>query len=135
MPENAELLDALEGEIRIRRFYATINTHNVVSLWPVLMENSDGKLDSYNASAHRAAERATEGKFIRVKSNRSLGAYEIHVAMDELPPPEWPDEASDIMNLVRIAFRDQFITDMDHPFILKIQGREGWHGAQDIRQV
>jgi hypothetical protein len=50
----------------------------------------------------------------------SLGAYEVFEATGDLPPPEWPDLP--FQELVRIAFRDRFITDPGHPVLRRLRG-------------
>jgi hypothetical protein len=60
-------------------------------------------------------------KWIRVKANMSLGAYEIWEAQGKLPDPEWPDLP--YKELLRIAFRDQkIINDLDHPVVKRLRG-------------
>ena len=61
-------------------------------------------------------------KWIRVKANMSLGAYEIYEAQSpDLANPEWPDLAYN--ELLRIAFRAEgVISSADHPVVKKLRG-------------
>jgi hypothetical protein len=67
-----------------------------------------------------AAERAVE-RWVRVKANRSLGAYEIFEASASIPDAEWPAET--FQQLIRIGFRDRLIDRLDHPLIAKLRGQ------------
>ncbi len=46
-------------------------------LWPIRLPGPDGKLDDWNMSGVEAAKRAS-GRWLRMASNMSLGAYEIY---------------------------------------------------------
>jgi hypothetical protein len=50
----------------------------------------------------------------------SLGAYEIFEAMGKLPEPEWPDLTFE--QILEIAFRDRFISDLNHPVLRRLRG-------------
>ena len=66
-----------------------------------------------------AAERAMT-KWIRVAANMHLGAYELFEAQDKLPAPEFPQES--FHDLLRIAFKDRFIEDANHPVLKALRG-------------
>jgi hypothetical protein len=59
-------------------------------------------------------------RWIRMKANMSLGAYEITVAESVVADPVWPDLS--FQELVRIAYRDRMITTLDHPVIKRLRG-------------
>jgi hypothetical protein len=59
-------------------------------------------------------------RWIRMKANMSLGAYEITVAESVMADPVWPDRS--FQELVRIAYRDRMITALDHPVIKRLRG-------------
>jgi hypothetical protein len=59
-------------------------------------------------------------KWVRVPSNMSLGAYELHVAEGELGEPEWPSEA--LNEILRVAFRDRYVDDIGHPLLKRLRG-------------
>ena len=50
----------------------------------------------------------------------SLGGYEVYEATGELPDPEWPDLSFE--DIMKVAFKDRFITGMDHPVIRRLNG-------------
>jgi hypothetical protein len=99
--------------------YTAINRQGVLVLWPVRLADETGRLDAWNLSAHKAAQIAME-KWIRVASNRSLGAYETSNPMGALPEPEWPDIS--FQEILRIAFGDYQITSIDHSVLRRLRG-------------
>jgi hypothetical protein len=60
------------------------------------------------------------GKWVRVVANMSLGAYEIHEAAGQWAAPEWPNMP--FQQIVKIAFKDRFITTLDHPILKRLRG-------------
>jgi hypothetical protein len=60
------------------------------------------------------------GKWVRVAANMHLGAYEVFEATANLPGPEWPELS--FQHLLRVAFKDRFIQEMDHPVLRKLRG-------------
>ena len=71
------------------------------------------------ASLRDAAERAT-GSWIRVKANMNLGAYDIFEARGKLDEPEWPELG--YWDLIKIAFRDHLIDNINHAVIERLRG-------------
>ena len=59
-------------------------------------------------------------QWIRIAANMSLGAYEIYEATGNLPDPEWPD--LEFGEILKLAFRDRFVTSPDHPVVKRLQG-------------
>lgn len=114
-----ELWPELSGELKPVTLFTAINRQGVVFLWPVKLPGEDGRLDEWNRSALDAADHAAK-RWVRVKANMSLGAYEILEATGELPAPQWPD--SDFATLLRIAFKMRYINSMDHPVIRRLRG-------------
>ena len=66
-----------------------------------------------------AAEKAVS-TWVRVAANMSLGAYDLHVALGDLPEPEWPDFS--FSEILRIAFRERYVDNMDHPLPRSLRG-------------
>jgi hypothetical protein len=81
------------NECKPRTLYTTIDRRSVITLWPVRLPDENGRLDDWNRSAHEAAQIAVE-KWVRLASNMSLGAYEIHVAEGVFPEPKWPSDTA-----------------------------------------
>ena len=118
---NPELVVVGIDELVRKQLYYTINRQNVVFLWPVKMPDIDGRLDSWNDSAHSAAKMAME-KWIRIVSNRSLGGYEVVYTRSKLEKPEWPD--MDLDEIYELAFGKRLIESDDHPILKALRGEE-----------
>jgi hypothetical protein len=115
-----ELLRELSNEVSYVTLFTTINRQGVISLWPVKLTAPDSKRNDWARSAREAAELAMT-KWIRLKANMSLGAYEIHVAESEMADPVWPDLS--FTELLRIAYRDRMITSLHHPVVKRLRGQ------------
>jgi hypothetical protein len=109
----------LPGEIVPMALFAAMNRQGVSFLWPVRLPGEDGRQNEWHRSAHEAAQYGM-GKWVRVASNTSLGAYDIFAASGAIPDPVWPDEG--FVQLVQIAFRDKFIQHWDHPALRQLRG-------------
>jgi hypothetical protein len=109
----------MAGEFHVFMIYTAINRQGVVFLWPVRLPDSDGRQIEWHRSAHEAAAKATE-QWIRLASNRSLGAYEILIAQGQIPEPVWPDHS--LRDLLKIAFSDRIIDKPDHEVIRQLRG-------------
>ena len=109
----------LPGEIVPKVLFTTINRQNVLTLWPIRLPGEDGRHDEWNRSALEAAEMAQK-RWIRVAANMGLGAYEVFEAVSNLPEPEWPEV--EFQEILRIGFKDRFITSLDHPVVRRLQG-------------
>jgi hypothetical protein len=59
-------------------------------------------------------------RWVRVKANLNLGAYEITVAESVIAEPVWSELP--FGELVRIAFRDRIVTTLDHPVVQRLRG-------------
>jgi hypothetical protein len=114
-----ELWHELPGEIVPKIFLTGMTRQGVLFLWPIRLPNADGRHDNWNRSALEAAELAKK-KWVKVVSNMSLGGYEVYEATGKLPDPEWPDLSFE--EIMKIAFKDRYITGMDHPVIRRLNG-------------
>jgi hypothetical protein len=110
----------LPGECIGVELFTCVNRQGVIRLWPVKLPGPDGRVIEWHRSLAEAAERAVE-RWVRVKANRSLGAYEIFEASASIPDAEWPAET--FQQLIRIGFRDRLIDRLDHPLIAKLRGQ------------
>ena len=102
-----------------KTLFTAINRQGVLFLWPVRLPDPQGRQMEWWRSMREAAELAMT-QWIRTKSNMSLGAYEIYVAESTMAEPEWPGVT--FQELIRLAFRDRLITDLDHPVIKRLRG-------------
>ena len=108
----------LPGEFNMVMLYTAINRQGVLHLWPVRLPATDGRVMEWHRSAMDAADMATR-RWIRIKANMSLGAYEI-VEAATTAEPEWPPVT--FQELLRIAFRDRLVDRLDHPVIKRLRG-------------
>jgi hypothetical protein len=105
---------ALPGEFGMATVFTAINRQGVLFLWPVMLPQPDGRPNEWNRSAAEAAEMAMT-KWVRVKANLSLGAYEIYEAQSLIADPVWPEHP--FRDLLRIGFRDKLVQSLDHPLV------------------
>jgi hypothetical protein len=110
----------LPGECVPVTIHTAINRQGVVYLWPVRLPTSDGKVNEWYRSLAAGAERAMT-RWVRVKANMSLGAYEITEAASTIPDPTWPE--CSFQELLRISFRDRLVNSLDHPVIKRLLGQ------------
>ena len=113
------LWPVLANEIVPKVLLTVINRQNVLSIWPVRLPGEDGGLDRWNRSALEAVKLAQK-HWIRLVSNMSLGAYEVHIAESDFPEPEWPEIS--FKKILQIAFKDNFIQTPDHPVVQRLRG-------------
>jgi len=92
----------------------------VLFIWPVKLPGPDGRQNDWHRSAAEAAEIAMNS-WSRLKANMSLGAYELSTATGNLPDPEWPDLL--FPEILKIAFRNHLVDQLDHPLIKRLQGK------------
>jgi hypothetical protein len=94
----------LPGEYVMANVFTAINRQGVTFLWPVKLPPPDGRIVEWHRSAAEAAELAMQ-KWVRLKANMTLGAYEIFESQGVIPDPEWP--TLPFNELLRIGFRDR----------------------------
>jgi hypothetical protein len=109
----------LPGEFAMVSLFTAINRQGVTRLWPVRLPMSDGRINEWHRSAAEAAELAMR-RWVRVKANMSLGAYEMFEAASTIPEPKWPELS--FQELIRIGFRDRVVNSLDHPVIKRLRG-------------
>jgi hypothetical protein len=111
---------SLPGEYAMGTLYTCINRQEVVFLWLVKAPTPDGRVLEWHASADTIAKLAMK-KWVRVRSNMSLGAYESFEAEGAIPEPTWPEVT--FQDLLRIAFGgDRMIDRFDHPVLRRLRG-------------
>jgi hypothetical protein len=114
------LIDAFPEPLRPTALVGTMNRQHVFYWWPVFLQAGDQPWNEWHRSAYLAMQQARRD-WVRVSSNRALGAYETSVALvTGLPEPEWPELA--LEELLAIAFRDNVIDTADHPVLKMLRG-------------
>jgi hypothetical protein len=114
-----QVANELSNEHTFCSLFLAINRHNVIFIWPVKLPNAEGKSNAWNDSALQAAQ-VGMGKWIRIESDRSLGAYVTRMAVGTLPEPVWSKES--FSEICQIAFRGKIIDTLDHPVLQKLSG-------------
>jgi hypothetical protein len=110
---------AMPGEWSPRELVTAINRQGVVFVWAVPLPGEDGRSNPWWESAREAAQRARD-HWTRMVANMALGAYEIYQPEADLPDPDWPTE--DFQTLLGIAYKDRYITDLDHAVLRRLRG-------------
>lgn len=114
-----ELWSDLQDDLDPRRLVVTISRQNVVAVWPLKLPDGEGRLDNWSRSALAAVERATKA-WVKLQGNRSLGAYDLYEGSFDLPEPVWPE--MDFQTIIRTAFKDFYIHDVNHPALKRLRG-------------
>ena len=115
----AAVVSELAGEFVTKTLYTAINKQSVLFFWPVRLAGTDGKDMNWWRSGREAAVLAVD-KWVRVKPNMSLGAFDIFQAESVMSEPEWPELG--FWDLIKIAFRDHLVDRIDHPVIKRLRG-------------
>jgi hypothetical protein len=113
---------AMPGEFTLATIFTAINRQQVVFLWPVFARDHDDgreRPNEWRRTSAQAAELAM-GKWIRMKANMSLGAYDIYEAPATIPDPVWPEYSFE--DLLRIGFRGRIVDSLDHPLVQQLRG-------------
>ena len=117
-----KLVPELAAEVVYKTIFTAINRQGVVFLWPIRLPAPDARRsDNWARSAREAAEFALS-KWVRMKSNMSLGAYDITIADSVMAEPNWP--ALSFQELLRIAYRDRMVANLEHPVVKRLRGQQ-----------
>ncbi|VUX55306.1 conserved protein of unknown function [uncultured Woeseiaceae bacterium] len=109
----------LPGDVVPMKLVPSITRQGNPFLWPIRLPDYFGHLDEWNRSALAAAEIA-QRTWIRVASNREVGAYDTIEVVAQISDPDWPDLG--LEEWLRLSFPDRHIRDADHPAIRKLRG-------------
>ena len=109
----------LPGEYVTTMIFTAINRQGNVFLWHVRLPGPDGRVLEWHRSAAEAAALAVR-RWVRVKANQSIGAYDIYEAEATIADPVWPDLP--FQELLRIGFKDRLVDRVDHPLIKRLRG-------------
>ena len=108
------------NEVKIKVLFSAVTRMGTFFLWPVALPEADGRINSWSRSAMLAAEHAMK-RWTRIRSNRSLGGYDIEEPQAALPEPEWPEDLT-LAHAIELAFRDRLIDSADHPVLRQLRG-------------
>jgi len=97
-----------------------IDRQGNIMLWPVPLPSNDMAENIWNIS-HRQIADLAEQSWVRMTSNRAIGAYEAFAASGEIPEPIWPELT--FAEILEIAFgKSHVIDDRDHPALRTLRG-------------
>jgi hypothetical protein len=115
-----EMASQLGSDVRLVMMRTCINRMGHVFLWPLALPAGDGRTNSWHHSARMAAEQA-EQRWVRMASNMGVGGYDIFLAQEGVPEPEWPKH--DFHGLLCLAFGNGRLIDApDHPVLKRLRG-------------
>jgi len=114
-----EIVRDIPGEYAMVTIFTCINRAGVVFLWPVRLPSSDGRQSDWARSEAEAAEMAMK-RWVRVKANTNLGAYEVYEASSTIPDPEWPELS--FSQMLTIAFKGRLVDSYSHPVLKRLRG-------------
>jgi hypothetical protein len=115
-PVDPELAELLGNECKYVTLFLTATRQGDFFFWPVKLPDNEGgrKPLAWHTSAREAAELAIT-KWVRMTANMSAGYYDLYEATANIPAPVWPTEP--MSALLRIAFKGELITSLDHHVI------------------
>jgi hypothetical protein len=82
-----EIARDIPGEYAMVMLYTCIARSGVLFFWPVKLPGSDGRQTDWARSEAEAAEMAMK-RWVRIRANLNLGAYEASEATGIIPDPE-----------------------------------------------
>ncbi len=113
---------AMEPLLSPRLLVTCMTRQNIVFIWPLRLPRSDGSLDSWSQSAIEALKLA-RCNWIRLQSDRDLGAYVASEPVSSFSPPDWKSQIhEDFAQLLEIGFRGRKIDNTDHPVLKDLRG-------------
>jgi hypothetical protein len=108
-----------EPAFQARLLVTSVTVRGEVFVWPLRLPGADGRLDEWGQSALNAAETART-RWLRVFTIPGSTGYKCQAAKGNLPEPRWPELSPE--ELFRIAFRNHFVNDLDHPVLKRLRG-------------
>jgi hypothetical protein len=115
--------DALPGEVQLKMLYLTVNRQGTWFLWPVRLPDPTGRVEMDWTRSLREAANDAEHQWVRVASNRALGAYDVWKNEKITAEPVWPEpDMLDWSKLLFIAFKARLIVNWNHQLLRNLLG-------------
>lgn len=114
------LQPALIAEVQPVDLVTAVNRSGRLFLWPVKRAKG-GKRDNAWLTSAQAGARLAQKYWVKIASNQEIAAYEITQAAAHYPDPEWPEDL-EFNDLLKLAFKDLVIRDMQHPVLRRLRG-------------
>lgn len=115
-----EIAPNIEQELKPVTLFSAYNRRGDYFLIYVPLPR-DGKWNRWHESLHQIVVKAKEN-WVRADPDINAGHYKLVIATGDIKEPVLP-EVRDFKQLLDIAFRDRFISDLGHPVIKKLEGR------------
>lgn len=108
------------SELKTVQLRLTIDRQGNLMLWPVPLPQVDGPENVWNRTQRQIADLAQD-RWVRMTSNRGIGAYDAVEAIGDIPDPVWPELT--LGEIFEIAFGSgHVIDDRDHPALCQLRG-------------
>lgn len=115
-----ELWSTLPGEVQPTLLVVGMSRHSPIPfIWSLPLPGADGRPNRWHESGIEAA-RLAESRWIRVVADMAAGFYVPFVAQGDLPEPSWPETT--LPELLKLAFGQRFIRDLNHPVLRQLRG-------------
>ena len=115
-----EIAAHLDDDVRLYKLAPGITRQDKLFLWPCPIIRPGETPNQWHVT-HIAAFDASKSGWIRMKSNRACGFYDIIEPEKIMPEPDWPDMS--FADMLQIAFNDDHIVDRDdHPALRRLKG-------------
>ena len=114
-----EIAAEFPAEFKCVGLHLAVNRQGSSFLWKHPLIDPEGRDNLWNAS-HREAVETAKTQWVKMTSNRNLGAYECQIAPSVNAEPQWPE--LDLQQLLEIAFRGRLIADRDHILLRQLRG-------------
>jgi hypothetical protein len=108
--------EIIGDDLKQKWAYTYITKQGDPGLWLISIEGTN----DWNQTALVAVQDAMKNKWVRVTSNMHAQAYEVTFAKRDYGPPKWTDHT--FHELLKLGFREAFITNLDHPVIAQLDG-------------
>ena len=115
-----EIAAQLTDDVKLVKLAPGLTRQDKLFLWPCPLIPSGETPNPWHTS-HNDAFNAAKSGWIRMKSNRACGFYDIIEPEKIMPEPDWPDMS--FADMLQIAFNDDHIVDRDdHPALRRLKG-------------
>jgi len=110
-----------EGNIKVKKLFTCVTSHEVTFLWPANTPNLNNELGrSWAVSGLKIAEEA-KNTWVRMSGKPGISAYVYTKAQGDLGEPKWLDMT--FQELLDIAFEETYVDTMDHQAIKTLTGQ------------
>jgi hypothetical protein len=88
-------------------------------LWRVNLPRDGEQSNTWAETARDAIDRATR-RWVRIAANMRAKCYDVWEATGPLPEPTWPELS--FPELLKLAFKDRLVSDLNHPVLRRLRG-------------